>query len=210
MAVKKRVKVSAALNSFIKEIERLERFDSANQKKFIKGELTKSQIELLVESIFFASYRGYEGFLREIFLLYCLEKQSTRSPKVKSYLKPKDFAHAEQLIKSSMFFLDWTKPDNVIERAEIYLQNDGHPIKLPYTVNKQQLKEFKRIRNHIAHNSIESQSEYETVLRSYYGVVPLILPTPGHYLMLVSKRKPTNYNLLDFFDLVKKISVDLT
>ncbi|MFZ1281163.1 MAG: hypothetical protein WAR59_10015 [Ignavibacteriaceae bacterium] len=209
MAVKNRVKISASFNGFSKEIARLRKFDFANHKKFIKKELTKSQIELLVESIFFASYRGYEGFLREIFLLYCLEKQSSKKPKVKSYLKPRDFEHAEQLIKSSMPFLDWTKPDDVITRSEIYLQNNGHPIKLPYTVNKQQLKEFKKIRNHIAHNSIESQSGYESVVRGYFGVTPLTIPTPGQYLMLPSKKKSTNYILLDFFDLMEKISIDL-
>ncbi len=210
MAVKNRIKISASFNSFIKEIERLKKFDFANHIKFAKKELTKSQIELLVESIFFASYRGYEGFLREIFLLYCLEKQSKRKPKVKSYLKPKDFVHAEQLVKSSMPFLDWTKPDNIIARSEIYLQNDGHPIKLPYIVNKQQLMDFKKIRNHIAHNSIESENGYESVVRSYFGVTPLKIPTPGQYLMLTSKKKATNYNLLDFFELMKKISLDLT
>jgi hypothetical protein len=210
MAIRNRVKISASYNSFVREIERLKKFDFSNHKKFTKKELTKSQIEFLVESVFFAAYRSYEGFLREIFLLYCMEKQSTKKPKVKSYLKPKDFEHAEQLIKSSMHFLDWTKPDNVIERAEIYLQNDGHPVKLPYTTNKLQLREFKKIRNHIAHNSIESQNDYESVVRNYFGILPLTIPTPGQYLMLTSKKKAVNYVLLDFFELMKKISLDLT
>jgi hypothetical protein len=210
MAVKNRIKISASFNSFIKEIQRLKKFDFDNHKKFINKELTKSQIELLVESIFFTTYRSFEGFLREIFILYCLEKQSSRKPKVKSYLKPKDFEHSEQLIKSSMPFLDWTSPDKVIERSEIYLQNDGHPIKLAYTANKQQLIEFKKIRNHIAHNSVESQSEYEKVVKNYYGVIPLRIPTPGQFLMLTSKKKISNYLLLDFFELMKQISVDLT
>jgi len=209
MSIKKRVKISASYNNFIKEIERLEKFDYTNHKKFLKRELTKSQIELLVESIFFATYRSYEGFLREIFLLYCLGKQSKKKPKVKSYLKPKDFEHSEQLIKSSMPFLDWTSPDRVIERSQIYLQN-GHPIKLPYTTNRQQLFDFKKIRNHIAHNSIESNSEYEKVIKNYFGYIPLTVLTPGQFLMLSSKKKVNNYILLDFFELMKSISLDLT
>ena len=209
MPVKNRVKVSASYNSFIKEIERLKKFDFANHNKFLKKELTKSQIELLVESIFFAAYRSYEGFLREIFLLYCLEKQPKRKPKVKSFLKPKDFEHSEQLIKSSMRYLDWTSPDTVIDRSEIYLHN-GHPIKLPFTTNKQSLYEFRKIRNHIAHNSVESQSEYEKVIKNYYNYLPLTIPSPGQYLMLTLKKKTGNYILLDFFELMKTISVDLT
>jgi hypothetical protein len=209
MAVNNRIKLSASLNCFIKEIERLKKFDFDNHKKFSRKELSKSQIELLVESIFFASYRSYEAFIREIFLLYCLEKQPIGKPKVTSFLKPRNFLHTEQLIKSSMPFLDWTSPDKVIYRAEIYLQN-GHPIKLPYTSNLQQLKEFRKIRNHIAHNSIESQNDYESVVRNYFGVTPLSIPSPGQYLMLTSKKKAKNYNLLDFFELMNKISLDLT
>lgn len=209
MAVKNRLKISASHNSFINEIRRLEKFDFSNHKKFVADELSKSQIELLVESIFFAGFRNYEGFLREIFLLYCLEKQPVRNTIVHSYLKPMNFKHSEQLIKSSMKHLDWTSPDTVIARSEVYLQN-GHPIKLPYTTNRQQLFDFKRIRNHIAHNSVESQDEYERVIKRYYGVIPLKIPTPGQFLMETSKTTPTNYLLLDFFDLMKQISLDLT
>lgn len=209
MAVRNRVKVSAALNSFVSEIDRLEKFDFTNHKKFATKQLSKSQLELLVESIFFAAYRSYEGFLREVFLLYSMEKQSRKTPQVKSYLKPKDFEHAEQLIKSSMNFLDRTSPDTVIERAETYLHN-GHPIKLPYSTNRTQLFQFKKIRNHIAHNSVESQNDYEKVIKAYFGVIPLKVPTPGQYLMLPSKTNAANYNLLDFFDLMRTLSNDLT
>lgn len=210
MPVKNRIKISACYNSFIQEITKLEKFDFLNHKKFSLHELTKAQMELMVESIFFASFRSYEGFIREIFVLYCLEKQTPTKGTVRSYLKPKNFEHSELLVKSSMTFLDWTSPETVIERAELYLQ-DGYPIKLPYTTNLQQLKDFKKLRNHIAHNSLESETQYEKLVRVYNnGVKPLVVPTPGQYLMLQSKRKLSNYLLLDFFELMKKISVDLT
>jgi hypothetical protein len=210
MPVKKRVKITAAFSAFNREIERLEKFDLTNQHRFNAKQLTKPQLELLVESIFFAAFRNYEGFIREVFILYTLEKQGSKKPKVKSYLKPNNFEHAELLIKSSMPFLDWTSPDTVIERAELFLQN-GHPIKLPYSTNLQQLKDFKKLRNHIAHNSMESEVQFEKLVRTYFhGVKPLVMPTPGQYLMFSSRRTPTNYLLLDFFDLMKQISIDLT
>lgn len=210
MPVKNRTRISASLKSFSQEISRLERFDFSNQIKFSNSELTKAQIELLVESIFFAGFRSFEGFIREIFILYCLEKKSNRRPHAKSFLKPRDFEHTEKLIKSSMEHLDWTSPDTVIERAELYLQN-GHPIKLPYSTNLQQLKDFKKLRNHIAHNSLESEAHFAKVVRTYYhGVMPIALPTPGQFLMLSSRRNPSNYLLLDFFSLMKQLSSDLT
>jgi hypothetical protein len=210
MPVKNRIKISACYNCFIQEVIKLERFDYLNHKKFNSHELTKAQMELMVESIFFAAFRSYEGFIREIFILYCLEKNTPTKTKIISYLKPRDFKHSELLVKSSMPFLDWTNPETIIERSELYLEN-GYPIKLPYTTNLQQLKDFKKLRNHIAHNSLESETQYEKLVSTYYnGVKPLVIPTPGQYLMLPSKRKATNYLLLDFLDLMKKISIDLT
>jgi len=209
MPIKNRTKISASYKSFIQEIRRLEKFDKLNQINFSKKELTKSQIEILVESIFSTGFRTYENFVREIFLLYCLEKQPSKKPKVKSYLKARDFQHTELLIKSSMPFLDWTSPDAIIERSEVYLEN-GYPIKLPYTTNLQQLRDYKKIRNHIAHNSMESELHFSKIVKNYFGVVPLIVPSPGKYLMLSSKKNPGKYILLDFFELMKTISIDLT
>lgn len=210
MPVKNRIKISACYNSFIQELTRLERFDFLNHQKFNNHELTRPQMELMVESIFFASFRAYEGFIREIFLLYCLEKTTTTKRNIKSYLKPRNFEHSELLVKSSMPFLDWTSPETIIERAELYLEN-GYPIKLPYTTNLQQLRDFKRLRNHIAHNSLESETQYEKLVRLYYnGIKPLQMPLPGRYLMLPSRRRASNYLLLDFFALMKTISIDLT
>lgn len=139
-----------------------------------------------------------------------MEKKSTKKPNAKSFLKPNNFLHTEQLLKSSMEFLDWTSAESVIERAELYLKN-GHPIKLPYTTYKLQLNNFKKIRNHIAHNSIESEKHFSKVVRTYYhGIIPLTIPSPAQYLMLTSRSNPSNYNLLDFFDLMNQISNDLT
>lgn len=195
---------------FRKEINRLKSFDYNNQIKFNERKLTRAQRDLLVESIFFNAFRNYEEFIREIFILYCLEKKSSKRPNSKSYIKPKNFLHAEQLIKSSMPFLDWTSPDTIIDRADLFLHN-GHPVKLPYTTHRQQLANFKRIRNHIAHNSIESEKDFLKVVRLYnHGTLPVNPPTPAEYLMLTSRTNPNNYNLLDFFDLMLQITTDLT
>lgn len=209
MAIKRRLKVSAALRFFLDDLKRLRRFDFDNQSRFQVGSLTKAQRDLLVESIYTSVFRAYEGFIREIFILYCLEKKSRKKPDARSYLRPENFLHAENLIKSSMPFLDWTSPDTVITRAELYLF-DGHPVKLPYTTNRVALLGFKKIRNHIAHNSVESEGGFASLVRVYYGgILPAKIPTPAEYLMLSSKAKPKNYLLMDFFDLMEKIANDL-
>lgn len=200
--VRKRVKISTVYKDFIKEIERLRKFDRKNQTNFQNKSLSKKQLHLLTETIFFSAFRDYENFIRDIFLLYTQEKSPSSGDKVTSYLNPIDFFHAEKLIKSSMKVVDWNSPDIIIARSELYLK-DGFPVKLPYSSNKEKLSAFKKLRNHIAHNSVESMAEYKKVLKKHYGVIPLKIPRVGEYLLLTSEANSNNYNLMDFFDLLE-------
>ena len=101
----KRIKISATYGDFSKQMKSLRKFDSTNQTNFQNNDLSKKQLHLLTESIFFNAFRDYENLVRDIFILYTQEKKRTNGRKVKSYIQPKDFFHAENLIKSSMPFL---------------------------------------------------------------------------------------------------------
>lgn len=202
---KKRIKISAAYNDFSSQIKSLRVFDQNNQINFQNRNLTKKQLHILTESTFFSAFREYENFIRDVFVLYTQEKKRLNGQKVKSYLKPKDFFHAESLMKSALPFLDWNKPDIVIARSELYLK-EGYPIKDPYTINRTKLSLFKDIRNHIAHNSIESLKGFRRILRGYYGTNPLKTPSVGEYLLLTSKTDTTKYHLLEFFDLIEDMA----
>jgi hypothetical protein len=204
---KKRIKISAVYSDFSKHIDSLRKFDNTNQTNFQSGLLSKKQIHLMTESIFFNAFREYENFIRDVFILYTQEKKRTNGRKVKSYLQPKDFFHAEQMLQSSMPFLDWNSPDIVIERSELYLKN-GFPIKVPYTTNRVRLTDFKKIRNHIAHNSVQSLNGFKKVLRTYYGTNPLSIPKVGEYLMLTSRIDVNKYHLLEFFDLIEDMALN--
>ncbi|MEQ9467393.1 MAG: hypothetical protein RLN88_08280 [Ekhidna sp.] len=202
---KKRIKISAAYNDFIKTINGLRSFDSTNQLNFNKGLLSKKQIHILSESCFFSAFREYENFVRDIFLLYAQGKKTTSGSKVVSYLNPIDFFHAEKMMQSSMPFLDWNSPDTVIERSELYLK-DGYPIKTPYTTNRSKLSDYKKLRNHIAHNSTTSLSAYKKILRVYFRTMPLKTPSVGEYLVLTARADRTKYHLLEFFDLIEDMA----
>jgi hypothetical protein len=108
-----------------------------------------------------------------------------------------------------MPFLDWASPDTVIERSELYLEG-GFPVKLPYTTNLSSLRTFRRIRNHIAHNSSGSLEEFKKVLKDHYSTIPLKIPKPGEFLLVSEEGNGTKYKLLAFFDLMRTLSVHLT
>jgi hypothetical protein len=191
--------ISNSLQGFATKIKALKRFDEANQEAYTERKLSDDQIYLLTEAIFFNAYREYENFLHEVFMQYCMEHKTLDHKTVKSFLKPVDFTHAESLVKSSMEFLDWTSPQTVIERSETYLSK-GFPIKDVYSSKFEVLGQYKKIRNHIAHNSSESLRDYTKVVKSYNGTVPLTIPSPGEYLLYSDKKNSAKYLLLTFFD----------
>jgi hypothetical protein len=210
-----RRKPSAALRDFVATLSRFERFDAENQGRFstMSGPtpsvgISKTQLHFLTEAIFFSTYREFENLVRDVFLLYSQEKSHRSRRKVVSYLSPNSFLHAERLIQSSMPFLDWSSPDKVIARSELYLK-DGFPIKLPYTSNLEDLRNFRKIRNHIAHNSSKSLVDYKKVLKKHYGTIPLRIPSPGEFLLASRKGYSGKYVLLIFFDTLRKIVSDL-
>lgn len=209
-----RTKVSAVKRDFQAELDRLENFDTENQRRFVAtigrpNGLSRRQLYLLTESIFFAGFRLYEGFLRDLFLLYCMEKAPSSGKRVKSYLQPRSFSHAEQLIQSSMPFLDWTSPAAVINRAELYLR-DGFPVKMPLSTNQAVLTDFKKIRNHIAHGSPQSLNDYKKVLLKHYRTLPLIIPSPGEFLLETERKPPRRYKLQSFIAQMRAIAEALT
>jgi hypothetical protein len=212
---KPRRKLSAVLRDFDAELNRLERIDAQNQARFSSApsgkppRLSKHQMHFLAEAIFFRAFRAYESFVRDCFILYCLGKPTCSGTPTIPFLHPTSFIHGEKLIQSSMRFLDWTNPETIIERAELYLK-DGFPFKLPYASHREALLDLARIRNHIAHDSKESLDGYRIVLKEHYATTPLTIPTPGEFLLLIDKKMPHRYKLLLFFDLIRQMSNELT
>lgn len=203
--------VGTRLLFFCSEVDDLRKFDSLNQSSFSSGHppiLSASQLHLLVETVYFRAYLSYENYIRDIFLMYCTGLGSKSGKTVTSYLCPRDPEHAEQLVKSSMPFLDWGSPDEVIKRAELYL-DQGFPIKAPYTSRVAILRDYKYIRNHIAHCSTESLANYRKVLGRYFGAPPLALPEPGEFLLKPDKTIKKRYLLQGFLDTLENLAIDV-
>ena len=203
-----RQRVSAPYRDFIRQIESLIKIDQKNQQNL--ASFSRSQHHILTEGIFISAFREYEKFIEDVFLLYTLEKPTISNRRTYSYLKPRNFNHALDLVKSSMYFLEWNSPDTIISRAEIYLK-DGEPIKTPITSNLVLLKNIRHIRNHIAHNSKESLGKYKNVIRQHYNVLPMTIPRPGEFLLnMVPSQNPPVHYLLHYLIELKRIAADIT
>ncbi len=192
------------------------RIDRNNQNSFssTRGQsrllITHHQLVLLTEGLFFSAYRSFESLMEEIFLLYTLEKPTIKNKKTTSYLKPRNFEHAFDLIKSALRYLEWQSPDIIISRAETYLKNGGQ-IKTPIASNRVILNQMRKIRNRIAHTSRESLNEYKKVLLSHFRTIPLKIPRPGEFLLnIVPGSNPPIHYLVFYLENLKNIATELT
>lgn len=189
-------RVSAAYNAFKAELDQLQRLDDLNQRRFFPGpgrpgrdRLTKNQMHLLSESILARAFRRYEHFIEQTFLLYCQGRPSASGQTVGSYLKPRNADHARSLVQSGMTFLEWNSPDNVIDRSKVYLLPDS-PIFTAVTTYSSRLSRIRKVRNAIAHSSVEAQTQFLKVVRDELGVAPLRPPGVGEFLIMNDAAAP--------------------
>lgn len=201
-------KISSAHKAFLAALSQWERFDRRNQRAFSAAGINKvslQQLHVLTEAVLTGSFRAYEGYVREVFLLYARGKTTKGGGVVRSFLTPLSALHAEQLMKQSKPFLDWSSPDTVIQRAETFLQS-GAPIKLALSSSSASIKSIKAVRNHIAHESEESLSSYKKVVLAHFGTLPIQIPTPGDFLLRPSTTHSGIYLLKEYLDTLRHVA----
>ncbi|WP_158744362.1 hypothetical protein [Acidisphaera sp. L21] len=211
-----RRKVSAAHKVFNGAIDKLIILDGHNQSRFRAGPgrptpkiLTVTQLHVITEGIFTRAFRTFETFVEEVFVLYAMKKPSRSGRVGTPYLLPKSPEHTMELLQSNMVFLEWNSPDVIVKRSELYFQ-DGYPVKAAFTMNLQLLQDARWVRNHIAHNSRQSVSKYNGVLRRAYGTLPIKAISPGEFLQSTNTSSPGTHYLLSFLSGFKKVADDLT
>jgi len=197
-----RRQISAVLVDLERELSSLERMDQKNQRELASR---KPQLILLTEGVFFRAFRAYENYLEDAFLLYLLEKPTLSGAVSSSYLKPRNFLHARELLLSGKRFLDWTTPEVVMDRAETFLQNGG-TVRNSIASVRQDLKDMKVVRNHIAHNSMESERAFISMLRRVRGTSPIGRISPGEHLLDgVTGVTPSTYHLSNYITVIRDV-----
>ena len=207
-----RRKVSAVHGDFVRELDGFLRLDAQNQQRYRAGPgrpgpatLSKSQMILMTESIFTKAFSHYELFLEELFILYTRSKLTMRGKRVESYIVPRDGNHARDMLKSSMPFLEWNSPDNIIRRCETYLK-DGDPIKLSITTHSTRLQTMRVVRNAIAHRSTEASIRYNNIVRAELRASPLQQLQPGEFLLMADPANRPSYFLVTYLDVLRNVA----
>ncbi len=145
------------------------------------------QSDAYAEAFFLRAFTAYENDLEKLFLHYVTGGRSLDGKAANTYLKLTDEAAARRLTKAGYKFLSWAKPQEIRTTAENYIEN-GWPLSNMMSAKSQDLSDCERIRNRIAHNSIEASFNFNIVQRNLLQTERLFPITPGQFLRIRNTR----------------------
>lgn len=139
------------------------------------------------EALFLRAFTAYENDLERLFLHYVTGGATLGGVGARTYLNVNDEVRARKLTRAGFKFLSWAKPDQTRETADNYLEN-GWPISAMMNAKSQDLTDCERVRNRIAHNSIESLLAFNVVQRNMLQTERLFPICPGQFLRIRNRR----------------------
>lgn len=151
------------------------------------AESSNHQADAYAEALFLRAFTAYESDIEKLFLHYVTGGASLKGVKAKSYLRVTDETLARKLIRAGWKFLSWSKPEHIRDTVKNYIEN-GWPISDMMIAKSQELSDCERVRNRIAHNSVESRTDFKVVQRNLLRTERLFSITPGQLLRIRSAR----------------------
>lgn len=142
--------------------------------------LNQPQVDLIFELAFLKIFIAWEQFLEDTFARYVCGASSLSGKKPRRNVTVRYLGRALNIIYGNQSYADWTSVDVVIDRANRFF-NQGEPYTTPLQSATAELRNMKKIRNHIVHHSKKSREDFNTLLVNTYGFRPQGMST-GRFL----------------------------
>ena len=153
----------------------------------VNSETDNTKADTYAEALFIRSFAIYESYVERLFLHYVTGGTSLGGDSANTYLRVTDMALARKLTRAGWRFLSWSKPQEIRTTADTYIE-EGWPISGIMSAKSQELADCERIRNRIAHHSIESLQQFNVVQRNLLHTERLFPISPGQLLRIRSSR----------------------
>lgn len=148
--------------------------------------LKREYVHSMYESSFLKVFTSWERFLENCFVAY-LAGASANKFKPTIYLKKITKKHALDILSGTKDYPDWTNIDDVCKLARLYFRN-GVPFVQPLREIETYFIDIKKVRNAIAHISLNSKTKFQGLLKSRLASYRTNM-SPGEFLSLrVSKK----------------------
>ena len=156
---------------------------------------TKSTIrDLVVKQAFLNVFTEWEHFLEFSTIAYSLGEKSIKDFTPTKYVMPLDEEHADNLIKGTAVYPDWSDLDKVLKIESAFFE-DGQPYKNALNGFSSKYKDAKKVRNVIVHNSKKSRDEFDSLVRNAYKVSAVGI-SPAEFLLSRKNSKEPYFYVL--------------
>jgi len=151
-------------------------------QKNLQGKSTAinaSQQETLCEMAFVVLFTAWEQFLETSFETYVVEAPLSAFRNRHRVLVI-DVETARGLIRGSRKYVEWSEPQAVRDRAEVFFKR-GEPFESALSAVTDDVQKMKTIRNRCVHHSQHAIEQYEKMIRKIFGAGRRL--TPGRLLL---------------------------
>ena len=154
------------------------------------------------EAVFLRIFTAYEYDVERLFFHYVTGGSSLSGVTPHSYLNVSTERLAREIVHNGRQFLNWAKPNETRLTAKRFIK-DGWPIYDLMNANSQVLHDCQRVRNRIAHRSIESKSSFDLVQRNLLKTERIFTITPGQLLRIRLKNHQNKLTISHFSDVIR-------
>lgn len=156
--------------------------------------------DILAEGIFIRGFTAFENCLEDLFLHFSSGGRSKSGNLASSRISGCSREEAREIIKNGHRFLDWSSPRAIKDRSSIFF-HDGEPFSTQMNSISGSFSDAEKIRNMIAHDSIESGIAYTEVQRRLFTAERPFKMTPGHLLRTRHNKRKMHQCAVYFSDL---------
>lgn len=162
-----------------------------NNSHYLTTPELKTIRDMVVKQAFLSVFTEWEHFLENATVAYALGEVSIAGHAPTKYVSPLDEEHANQLIRGTSTYPDWSKTEQVIKIEKAFFEN-GEPFVSAIQRFQSKYEEMKKVRNHIVHNSIKSRGEFDSLVRMALRAASVGI-SPVDFLLSQKNREPYFY-----------------
>lgn len=151
---------------------------------------------IVAEGTFIRYFTLWENSIEKSFIYFCQGGVTLSGVQPVCRLANCDADAVRRILTNGQRYLDWSNQKNIRERAHLFLEN-GTPFYDPVIGKSNVLSDAEKLRNVIAHDSLESWNGYRGVQRHNYQTERSFNMAPGQMLRTLARK--TKHNWGEFY-----------
>jgi hypothetical protein len=153
---------------------------------------TNTSASIIAEGTFIRYFTLWENSIERSFIYFCEGGVTLNGVQPVCRLANCSATEIRKILTNGLRYLDWSSQKTIRERANLFFEN-GSPFYGPVVGKSAVLSDIEKLRNMIAHASIESANGYKEVQRNNFKTERNFEMAPGHLLRVLARQTKKNW-----------------